>query len=154
MSWVRSLWNEMVLGLSPHEWRGREEVTPLISVTDSKGSHDYLRSGTTSPSEDRRSAIDLAIIRDNLSRPRMFLRWIDGKAQVADALTRLHGNGDLLRAVCRQAFTELVEATEIMTARRQERRGRDRVPRVKSPLKLREPVDDMTIPVTPVPTVT
>ena len=84
----------------------------------------------------------------------MFLRWIDGKAQVADALTRLHGNGDLLRAVCRQAFTELVEAPEIMTARRQERRRRDRVPRVKSPLKLREPVDDMTIPVTPVPTVT
>ena len=40
----------------------------------------------------------------------MFLRWVDGKAQVADALTKLHGDGDLLRAVCRQAFTALVEA--------------------------------------------
>ena len=40
----------------------------------------------------------------------MFLRWVDGKAQVADALTKLHGDGDLLRAVCRQAFTVLVEA--------------------------------------------
>ena len=75
-------------------------MTPLISVTDSKGSYDYLRSGTVSSIEDRRSAIDLAIIRENLSRPRMFLRWIDGKAQIADALTRLHGNGDSLRAVC------------------------------------------------------
>ena len=84
----------------------------------------------------------------------MFLLWIDGKAQVADAPTKLHGNGDLLRAVCRQAFTELVEALEIMTARRQERRERERVPNVKSPLKLREPVDDMSIPVRPVPTVT
>ena len=101
--WVRALWSEMVLGLSPHEWRGRKEVTPLISVTDSKGSYDYLCSGTVSPSEDRRSAIDLAIILENLSRPRMFLRWIDDKAQVADAPTRLHGNGDLLRAVCQQA---------------------------------------------------
>ena len=44
-----------------------------------------------------------------------------------------------LRAVCRQAFTVLVEAPEIMAARRQERRQRERVPRVKSPLKLREP---------------
>ena len=74
-----------MLGLSPHEWRGRKEVTPLISVTDSKGSYDYLRSGTVSPNKDRRSPIDLAIVRDNLSRPRMFLRWIDGKAQVAYA---------------------------------------------------------------------
>ena len=152
--WVRALWSEMVLGLSPHEWRGRKEVTPLISVTDSKGSYDYLCSGTVSPSEDRRSAIDLAIIRENLSRPRMFLRWIDGKAQLADGLTRLHGNGDLLRAVCQQAFTELVEAPKIMTASRQEKGEREGIPRVKSPLKLREPVDDMIIPVTSVPTVT
>ena len=64
--WVRALWSEMVLGLGPHEWRGWKEVTLLISVTDSKGSYDYLRSGSVSPSEDRRSAIDLATIRENL----------------------------------------------------------------------------------------
>ena len=49
----------------------------------------------------------------------MFLRWADGKAQVADALTKLHGDGDLLGAVRRQAFTALVETPEIMAARRQ-----------------------------------
>ena len=42
-------------------------------------------------------------------------------------------HGDLLRAVCRQAFTVLVEAPEIMVARRQERKEREGVPRVKSP---------------------
>ena len=72
----------------------REREEPLISVNDSKG---------------------------NLS---MFLRWVDGKAQVADALTKLHGDGDLLRAVCRQAFTELVGAPEIIADRRQERKER------------------------------
>ena len=51
----------------------------------------------------------------------MFLRWVDGKAQVADALTKLHGDGDSLRAVCRQAFTVSVEAPEIMAAGRQEK---------------------------------
>ena len=84
----------------------------------------------------------------------MFLRWVDGKAQVADALTKLHGDGDLLRVVCRQAFTVLVEAPEIMAARRQERRERERVPRVKSPLQLRELVGETSILVTPTPTVT
>ena len=84
----------------------------------------------------------------------MFLRRVDGKVQVADALTKLHGDGDLLRTVCRQAHTVSVEAPEIMAARRQGRRERERVPRVKSPLKLREPVDETSIPVTPTPTVT
>ena len=84
----------------------------------------------------------------------MFLRWVDGKAQVADALTKLHGDGDLLRAVSRQAFTVLVEAPEIMAARGQEKKEREREPRVKSPLKLREPVDETSMLVTSTPTVT
>ena len=62
--------------------------------------------------------------------------------------------GDLLRAVCSQAFTVLVEAPEIMAARRQERREREKVPRVTSPLELWERVDETSIPVTPTPTVT
>ena len=128
---VRALWSEVVLGLNLREWREQENVPPLISVTDSKGNYDHLRNETVGTSEDRRSAIDLAIIREDLSRPQTFLRWVDGKAQVADALTKLHGDGDLLRAVCRQAVTVLVEAPEIMAARRQEKRERERVPRVK-----------------------
>ena len=85
-------------------------MPPLLSVTDSKGSYDHLHNETIGPSEDKRSAIDLTIIREDLRRPRMFLRWANGKAQAADALAKLHSDGDLLRAVCRQAFTVLVEA--------------------------------------------
>ena len=72
----------------------------------------------------------------------------------ADVLTRLHGDGDLLRTVCRQAFTVLVEAPEVTAARRQEKMERERVPRVKSPFKLRETVIETSIPVTSTPTVT
>ena len=84
----------------------------------------------------------------------MFLRRVDGKAQGADALTKLHGDGDSLGAVCRQAFTVLVEAPEIMAAIRQVKRERKRVPRLKSPSKLREPVDEMSMPVTTTTTLT
>ena len=62
--WVRALWSEVVLGLSLREWREQENVPPLISVTDSKGNYDHLHNETIGPSEDRRSAIDLAIIRE------------------------------------------------------------------------------------------
>ena len=72
------------------------------SLTDSKG---HVHNETIGPNEGRRSVVDLAIIREDFSRPQMFLRWVDGKAQVADALTKFHGDGDLLQAVCRRAFT-------------------------------------------------
>ena len=101
--WVRAIWSEIVLRLSLREWRARKGVPPLVSVTDSKGNYDHLHNATTGSSEDKRSAIDLAIVREDLSRPQMFLRWVYGQAQVADALTELRGDGDLLRAVCRQA---------------------------------------------------
>ena len=61
--WVRALWSEVVLGLSLREWRERKDVPPLISVTDSKGNYDHLHNDTNGPSEDRRSAVDLAIFR-------------------------------------------------------------------------------------------
>ena len=57
----------MVLGLSLREWRERKEVPPLLSVTDSKGNCDHLHNETIGP----RSAIDLAIIQEDLSRPQM-----------------------------------------------------------------------------------
>ena len=126
----------------------------LISATDSKGKYDHLYYETVGSSEDRRSAIDLAIIREDLSRPQMFLRWVDGKAQVADALTKLHGDGGLFRAVCRQVFKVFVEAPEIMAASPQAKRERERVPRVKSPSKLGEPVDVTSMSVTTTTTVT
>ena len=78
--WVRALWCQVVLGLSLREWREQENVPPLLSVTDSKGNYDHLHNETIGPSEDRRSAFDLATVREDLHRPRMFLRWVDGKA--------------------------------------------------------------------------
>ena len=57
--WVRALWSEMVLGLCLREWRERKEVA-------------------TSHRSRTQRAITIT--------PQMFLRWVDRKAQVADAL--------------------------------------------------------------------
>ena len=85
----------------------------------------------------------------------MFLRWVDGKAQVADALTKLHGDGDLLRAVCRQAFTVLVEAPEIwLPDVKKNESGKEYRESGHHQRKLREPVDEMSMPVTTTTTLT
>ena len=63
---MRALWSEVVLGLSLREWREQENVPPLKTVTDLKGNYDHLHKETIGPSEDKRSAIDLASIREDL----------------------------------------------------------------------------------------
>ena len=89
--WVRALWSENGAGAESARWRSRKYVPLHISVTDSKGNYDHLHNETIGPSEDRRSAI-----REDLSRPQMFLRWVAGKAQRVDALTKLRGGATLL----------------------------------------------------------
>ena len=92
--WVRALRSEVVLVLNLRKWREQENVLPFISVTDSKGNYDHFYNKTVGTSEDRRGAVDLTIIREDQSRPRMFLRWVDGKTRVADALTKLRADGE------------------------------------------------------------
>ena len=100
-------------------------------MNDSKGNHDHLHNETIGPSEDKTTALGFGHHQRRLTATTKV-----GEAQVADALTRLHGDGDLLRAVCCQDFTVLVEAPEIMAAGRQEQKKSERAPRVKSPLKI------------------
>ena len=51
---------------------------------------------------------------------------------MTNVLIRLHGNGNLLRAVCRRRFAELVETPEIMTVRLQEKWKCEKASTVKS----------------------
>ena len=60
--WIRACRSEVVLGLSLREWREQEDVSPLASVTDSKGNYDHLHNETVGPSENRMSAVGLAIM--------------------------------------------------------------------------------------------
>eukprot|EP00975_Prorocentrum_lima_P002071 449164-Prorocentrum_lima.AAC.1 len=76
---------------------------PRAVVTDSKGGFDHLVNPTSGPSQDKRCAIDVAIVRSALRLPSTVMKWVDGaKQQITDALTKSHGNADLLRAVLRQ----------------------------------------------------
>ena len=93
-NWVRASWSETVLGLNCVSGENKKMCYSSSRPPILKGKYDHLYYQTVGPSEDRRRAIDLTIIRKDLSRPRMFLRWVDGKAQVAHVLTKLHGDGD------------------------------------------------------------
>ena len=96
----------------------------LVVVTDSKGNYDHLHNETTGPAEDRRTAIELSIVREDLSRPGCHLRCVDAKSQVADTLTKLRGDSDLLRGTCRAGRLVIVEADELLALKKQEKEER------------------------------
>ena len=52
---------------------------------------------TAGVGKDKRAAIDLQFAREVLSRDGSQIRWVDGRYQLADDLTKLR-DGDLIRA--------------------------------------------------------
>ncbi len=53
---------------------------------------------TQGPSEDKRSALMVAVVREDLALPAASLGWVDGqRQQLVDCLTKSHGEVDLLR---------------------------------------------------------
>ncbi|CAK0794430.1 unnamed protein product, partial [Prorocentrum cordatum] len=70
---------------------------PVISVTDSRGGYDHVTNPKAGLAEDKRAAIDVAIVRAAMQRPEVHLRWIEGTSQLTDPLTKRKGEGALLR---------------------------------------------------------
>ena len=117
---MRALWSEVVLGLSLRDWRDQEK---FLSPYQSPMRKVITTIFTTRQSEPVKIGGVLLI------SPSSEKTFSDR------SLTKFHRDGDLWRAVCRQAFTVLVEAPEITAARCQEKKERDRIPRFKSPTK-------------------
>ena len=103
-AWFRYLLVESMYPETLNEMGSRwEDVTDQLEyglVTDAKSIYDALTRPTSTAStiSDKRTAIDLAIIRDELRRSKGCIRWIDTKHQLADSLTKVM-SPDLLRYV-------------------------------------------------------
>ena len=78
-------------------WEKAVSYRPAILLTDCKSVYDSLNQIWTSSSADKRTAIDLAIIREGLSRDSSCVRWIDTKYQLVDSLTKKGCSGEFLR---------------------------------------------------------
>ena len=109
--------------------RGARDVAkqrfPLVVVTDCKGAYDHLSNNSAGPSKDKRTALDIAIIRETMINNEMEIRWIDGKRQqVTDPLTKRNGNADLLRGILERGRYVLVEEQRALDIKEEERRAR------------------------------
>ena len=61
-----------------------------VVAADSKGGYDACRAGSFAAlgSRDRRAALEAAVVKENIARSGIILRWIHSKANLADPLTK------------------------------------------------------------------
>ena len=123
--WYRYLLAELfyshVMSAGTADWETMLEPLGFGVVTDAKSVYDALTSSTsTSSSTDKRTAIDLAIIREYLRRHNGCVRWIDGTVQLADSLTK-HMAADFLRSVLQRGTYQLNAEYDTLNLRQKAR---------------------------------
>ena len=71
-------------------WEEQLSCLPFIAVTDSKSLYDTMSkcSNPATQVEDKRTAIDIAILKNDMRRSKGQVRWIPGTVMISDALTK------------------------------------------------------------------
>ena len=64
----------------------------VLSLGDAKSLYDDLRTETSGGANDRRTAIDIQIIRASMDAQGASVRWVDHSGMYADAMTKRNGN--------------------------------------------------------------
>ena len=72
-----------------------------MSIGDAKSLYDHLRTETSGGANDRRTAIDIQIIRASMDAQGALVRWVDHSGMYADAMTKTNGNVPLLQMLMR-----------------------------------------------------
>ena len=124
--WHRLLFLEAFYGmLSASDWRAAARRIPFLAAVDSKSLFDAVNkcASATTYVSDKRTAIDLSVIKTDLSETSGKIRWIDTRAMISDPLTKPHP-GAYLRYVIEQGKWSIMEEGHALQAKALERQLR------------------------------
>ena len=98
---------------------------PII-VTDCKSLYDHLHSPSAPTSiDDRRTSIDVVIIRESCRAMNAFVRWVPTNRMLADALTKNDGDPiDLLRSCMKRSSYQISPEETVVKHQAQEKEFR------------------------------
>ncbi|CAE7216976.1 GIP [Symbiodinium sp. CCMP2592] len=127
LMWCVTLFNELThAGFELKEWEqalkhrrlcvvpGKQEGCRNRAVVDAKSLYDHLSKETCGHTADRRTAIEMQIIRQTLSELGASIRWIEHNRMLVDSLTKVGGNAEPLIKVLESGRWRIVaEAQEV-----------------------------------------
>ena len=102
-NWIRSLWAEAVYeDYDLHQDFEYRRKVPLIAAIDNKPIYDHVHADGAAI-KDKRMAIDMLLVKRDIARDNIILRWIDTKQMLCDCMTKTSVPPDLLRAVLKSS---------------------------------------------------
>lgn len=119
LEWTSLLLSEALDGprVSQTLWSGLGNRLILL-VTDCKSLYDHLLSQSSPTLDDRRTSIDIIILRESITRLKAQVRWIPTDRMLADALTKESPEAfDLLRS-CTRATSYQISPEGLVLERR------------------------------------
>ena len=122
--WMRSLLAEAIFPeySLEHDVKFRERFRAVITV-DNEPIYDHTQ-GDGIVVKDKRLAIDMLLVRRDIRRNSMCLRWVDTRQMIADALTKSSADLGFLRFVLKYAECMLVAEHRSLDWRLKEREER------------------------------
>ncbi|CAE7350468.1 RE1 [Symbiodinium sp. CCMP2456] len=123
--WHRLMFLEAFYGMmTTDHWREESRRLPFLAAVDSKSLYDATNkcSSTTAYISDKRTAIDISVIKADLLETSGKVRWIDTRAMLADPLTKPHPS-QYLRFVMRSGQWSIVEEGTALQHKALEREG-------------------------------
>eukprot|EP00435_Cladocopium_sp_Y103_P057558 s34_g19.t2 len=108
--------------------RDQLEHVPIVGITDCKSLYDNLISmSSVSKAEDKRVAIDLAIVKQSMLRCKLCVRWCPTSLMLADGQTKDQQDpADLLRSALHVGEYQLNDEAMVLEQKKQFRTERDR----------------------------
>ena len=126
LEWVLLLLSEALDGKSflRSVWQTASRRSSVV-LTDCKSLYDHLSSKSAPTLDDRRTALDVVIIRDSIGKVSASLRWIPTDRMLADSLTKESAEAmDLLRACIHEGRYQISDEGSVLERRAAERSRR------------------------------
>ena len=123
--WLRVLLLETSgMSMSARDWQKEVASLPFIAVTDSKSLYDVVKKciNPASQCEDKRTCIDVALVKQEMSELGGTIRWVDGRTMIADSLTK-DVKAEYLRHILRSGHWSILEEGASLQRKLIERQG-------------------------------
>ena len=131
VEWIRGLFEELTNPiLNINEWAAKSRnrglmvavgssdaqlrLPKVLSIGDAKSLYEHLHTETSGGANDRRTAIDIQIIRSSMEAQGATVRWVDHDGMYADAMTKRNGNVPLLQILMRTGRICITEEAAIL----------------------------------------
>ena len=125
--WLMLLLHEIIEGpMNMRQCRDALQHRSPILVTDCKSLYDHLISPSAPTAiEDRRTSIDVVIIRESVRAMNAHVRWVPTSHMLADALTKDNGDPtDALRGCIRQSAYQVSPESVVLEQQAKEKQAR------------------------------